>query len=136
MIIIEFLSWILYIVIILLIMIKIKPSYASLFVFFVYVYYSTYKYPDLCECVMFYNIPVIIQHGLILSYSILCTIAYYIVYYLYHNYNYRLTILLLIPLFYFIQLYIGHIIYGCKETFFIELYNLDKEDGEFYNNIN
>lgn len=83
------------------------------------IYYSTYKYPYLCECIMFYNIPVIIQHGLIqhgliLSYSILCTIAYYIVYNLYHNYNYRLTILLLVPLFYFIQLYIGHIIYGCK----------------------
>lgn len=134
--ILEFLSWILYIVIILLIMVKIKPSYASLFVFFLYVTYSTYKYPDLCECIKFYNIPLIIQYGLILSYSILCTITYYIVYYLYHNYNYRLTILLLVTLFFIIHSYIVHIIFGCKKTFFLELYNLDKKDGVFYNNIN
>jgi len=134
--IIEFFSWILYIIIILLIMINIKPSYVSLFVFFIYVYYSTYKYPDLCECVTFYKIPDLIQHSLILIYSILCTFSYYIVYYLYNKYNLRIPIFLLIPLLYFTQLFIGHIIYGCKETFFLELYNLDNDDGEFYNNLN
>lgn len=131
--IIEFLSWILYIIIILLIMIKIKPSYVSLSIFFIYVYYSTYKYPDLCECVIFYKIPSIIQYSLIVIYSILCSFVYYIIYYLYNKYNIRLPIYILVPLFYFFQLYIGHIIYGCKETFFLELYN---EDGEFNNNIN
>jgi hypothetical protein len=134
--IIEFFSWILYIIIILLIMINIKPSYVSLFVFFIYVYYSTYKYPDLCECITFYKIPDLIQHILIMVYSILCTFSYYIVYYLYNKYNLRIPIFLLIPLLYFTQLYIGHIIYGCKETFFLELYNLDNDDGEFYNNLN
>ena len=134
--IIEIFSWILYIIIILLIMIKIKPSYVSLSLFFTYVYYSTYKYPDLCECGVFYKIPTIIQYGLIIIYSILCTLSYYIVYYSYNKYNIRLPIYLLVPLIYFIQLYIGHVIYRCKETFFLELYNLNDEDGEFNNNIN
>ncbi len=134
--IIEIISWIAYITIIMAIMINIKPTITSLSIFFIYVYYSTYKYPDLCGCIRFYKIPEFLQYMIILFYSTLCTISYYIVYYLYNNYNYKYSIYFIIPFIYFSQLYIGHLIYECKETFFLELYNLDEDDGEFYNNLN
>jgi len=134
--IIEIVSWFVYIIIIISIMINIKPTIVPISIFFIYVYYSTYKYPDLCECIRFYKIPIILQHIIIFFYSILCTISYYIVYYFYNKYNYKYLIYFIIPIMYFSQLYTGHLIYGCKETFFLELYNLDKEDGELYNNLN
>ena len=70
--IIEIISWIIYITLIILIMINITPTFTSLSIFFIYVYYSTYKYPDLCECIRFYKIPNIFQHILIFFYSTLC----------------------------------------------------------------